>query len=1271
MKILTKKFIAAVIALSCLLSSIGMIASATTITEYTAEPAKYGWTTLIEDDFANGSKGSWDLRLRKGGKEQEIDPVEKALIVGSTDSTATDAEGLTKAFTPTDHTLVWTIDFKIEKGSNTLNIYGSGDVSNCITMTVNHDVIKYMLEDGSTHELIKGITSTDWQNLTLVLNVADNSISVFHNGFHKGEIPFRKTNVTKLKTLWIGTKGIATKNTYIRNVAVYDTGMSDFLELSGGLVNETFDTTISGNDIWKVEGDVTVADGMLVQKLSGKSSKALYTLADGVKDGEVKISYDFIITGDESAADQTRFVAVSGSSTFFSTVVSEGVFRTNGLDENVEFGKVTFGKKHHIEYILNMSEKKFTGKLDDNPTVSGPFRKTDVELTFDNGSIGYNAYVEEGKNLTHQVDNFRIEADVTSYGLLNLNVPENIKVSDSDELSGCNLGGKVEELLSQISTKTPGGVVSVVSSKGVTKQGSDILEGDDIVLVTNRTGQASRKYKILPKYVVSLRGLDISSDEFAELDSITIPGKATVRAIITNNGPEKESFILKGTVMGGDGSVISEILSDPVQIDTAVSGMVKLQMDIPDKLSDGAFKVELADKDGNMMSNVLNIKKDIKTSTECSMPNVFSNSMVLQRGQKANIFGLAPTGSKVTVQFAGQTKEALAENAEFLVQLDPMEANAQGQDLVVTVTGQDGQEIKKFTYTDVVVGDVFYGSGQSNMTHSTASNPVLLEDGKANDVWKNMRMFNVSQQYSVANRPSSNNEKWTVMNDSNFGQSSGVVYGTAASLRKLGVIDENVPVGVIKCGWGGSLIGPWVSPEVIEKNEALWDRYVEGWTHKYLFNFTDLYYTMAQAVVPYTCKAAIWYQGESDGEGSSTWYDEVAADMIEMMRQEFGYEIPYYVVQLPGYTPAAWLKLRLTQWEIMDKSENTYVVVTNDSGNPSDIHPTDKEIVGDHIARQMAATIYGRTDIAYRGPVYKSSSARDGGVEISFAHVNEGPHGPLASMAADGSLEGFELSEDGKTFKTAIAQIEGDKIFVKADGVTNPAYVRYACHNGQPLKSLCNDSNGVKLPAAPFSYKVGEVVEIGTVQTPPAAEQEKVFDDISKTDWFYENVMKAYKDGLMNGMSDTKFAPNMSVARGMLTTVIHRLEGEPETDVKEKFEDVQSGMWFAHSVKWAAENNIVTGISDNMFAPNNNVTREQMAVILHRYAKYKGKATDDALADTLTYSDTALIASWATDAVKWCYKNGIMAGNADGSFNPKGSVTRAELAAVLTRINFN
>ena len=176
---------------------------------------------------------------------------------------------------------------------------------------------------------------------------------------------------------------------------------------------------------------------------------------------------------------------------------------------------------------------------------------------------------------------------------------------------------------------------------------------------------------------------------------------------------------------------------------------------------------------------------------------------------------------------------------------------------------------------------------------------------------------------------------------------------------------------------------------------------------------------------------------------------------------------------------------------------------------------------------------------------------------------------------------------------------------------------------------------------------------------------ENTYSDVKKTDWHYDAVKYAYENNLMTGTGNG-FEPDTKMTRAMLVTVLYRLHGTPKTSQTSDFSDIEKGAWYEESVLWASENNIVLGINNTEFAPNQELSREQMAVILYRYANSIGINTNTS-SNLDKYLDKEEISNWAVDALIWANSVGLINGMDDNKISPKESATRAQIATILMR----
>ena len=197
-----------------------------------------------------------------------------------------------------------------------------------------------------------------------------------------------------------------------------------------------------------------------------------------------------------------------------------------------------------------------------------------------------------------------------------------------------------------------------------------------------------------------------------------------------------------------------------------------------------------------------------------------------------------------------------------------------------------------------------------------------------------------------------------------------------------------------------------------------------------------------------------------------------------------------------------------------------------------------------------------------------------------------------------------------------------------------------------------------------FTMPSGQVsVNVTFVEATP---EPLPFTDVAEGDWFHDAVQYVYDNGLMDGVGDGQFAPNATTNRAMVVTILYRLAGEPDVSGDAGFTDVESGLWYSNAVTWAAEKGIVNGISATEFAPSGDLSREQLAAILYRYAQDQGYDVS-AQADLSGFPDAGDIQSYATQALSWSVAEGLLQGFEDDSLRPGGTATRAQIATILMR----
>lgn len=259
------------------------------------------------------------------------------------------------------------------------------------------------------------------------------------------------------------------------------------------------------------------------------------------------------------------------------------------------------------------------------------------------------------------------------------------------------------------------------------------------------------------------------------------------------------------------------------------------------------------------------------------------------------------------------------------------------------------------------------------------------------------------------------------------------------------------------------------------------------------------------------------------------------------------------------------------------------------------------------------------------------------------------------------------------TFKVLDNAISGDgfiKIFYKSDNVYNAELKNVDIHinNGAISVEGLPPANNKPSSNTGSGNKGHYQTEISAPKEPtqPIPETNTHFNDVHKNDWYYNSVAYIVEKGLMKGTSDTVFSPYITLTRAMLVTILHRNENMPNTKADNIFDDVSSDMYYADAVSWAKENKIVSGITENQFSPDSNITREQLVAILYRYAMYKNYDIDVNIS-LEHYDDFSSISEYAIKPMQYAVMNGIIKGNTDTTINPHGNATRAEAATMLYR----
>lgn len=472
---------------------------------------------------------------------------------------------------------------------------------------------------------------------------------------------------------------------------------------------------------------------------------------------------------------------------------------------------------------------------------------------------------------------------------------------------------------------------------------------------------------------------------------------------------------------------------------------------------------------------------------ELKLPSFFSDHMVLQRGIKIPVWGIASPGEKITVKLANHSAQTKA-NAQgrWQVSLPSMEA---GGPYELVVKGENDEIVLR----DVLIGDVWIASGQSNMQ------------------WPVSASMNAEKEIASANHPQirllqaplkSTKEpqwdiecKWQVCSPQTVKDFSAVAYFFARDLQK----NLDIPIGIINSSVGGTPAEAWASMQTLRSLPELkplleiWEKYDEE-LEKWIaggkqgphptppFNLgadwaefwrpAGLYNAMIAPFTRFPIKGAIWYQGESN-VGRAKEYSVLFPAMIEDWRKHWGIgDFPFLFVQLANFmqrhpepTESAWAELREAQLAAL-KLPKTGVAVAIDIGDANDIHPKNKQDVGKRLALAALAIAYGKK-VVYSGPMFEKMQIEGDKIRIFFKHTGSG------LVCKGDKLTGFAIAGEDKRFHWAEARIEGNTVVVWSPQVPHPVAVRYAWADNPD----CNLYNKEGLPAVPFRTDIPDYMK--------------------------------------------------------------------------------------------------------------------------------------------------------------------------------------------------
>lgn len=456
--------------------------------------------------------------------------------------------------------------------------------------------------------------------------------------------------------------------------------------------------------------------------------------------------------------------------------------------------------------------------------------------------------------------------------------------------------------------------------------------------------------------------------------------------------------------------------------------------------------------------------------------------MVLQQGQALPVWGWGDDGEVVTVKFRGQSVAATVRNGKWQTQLRAVRA---GKPDTFTVSSRT----RTVTFTNVLVGEVWVCSGQSNMQWPLERSFEPAADiASATNTW--IRLLPVPRV--KADAPSVvMKSAWQVCSPEAVKSFSAVGYYFGRALQQA----RRVPVGLIESDWGGSPAEVWMSRESLEVNPRYQAQILDAYEVAFKnyqnalaahekekaaaqqagqefkkqpprapWKPTELYNGMIYPLLPYAIQGAIWYQGESNA-GRAEQYRTLFPDMIRCWRRDWGQkDFTFLAVQLAPFRAikdepgeSDWAELREAQLLATKVLPKVGMAVITDVGDPNDIHPTKKRPVGERLALAARGIAYGEK-IVYSGPIYRSVKFEGNKAILSFDHVGKGLE------ARDGALKGFAICGEDRKFVWAEAQIVGDTVVVSSPQVAKPVAVRYGWADC-PVVNLWNKDG---LPASPF-----------------------------------------------------------------------------------------------------------------------------------------------------------------------------------------------------------
>ena len=436
---------------------------------------------------------------------------------------------------------------------------------------------------------------------------------------------------------------------------------------------------------------------------------------------------------------------------------------------------------------------------------------------------------------------------------------------------------------------------------------------------------------------------------------------------------------------------------------------------------------------------------------QIKLPAVIGDNMVLQQNSEVAIWGWGDPGSEIKVSgsWSNDTVKAKISNqSEWKVKLKTPSA---GGPFTVSIKGNEESVLK-----NVMIGEVWICSGQSNMEWSADSKINNAEEEIKNANHPNIRLFHVKK---LASDTPQNNcfAEWETCTPETMPSFSSVGYFFGRNLQQ----NLNVPVGIIEVAWGGTPAEVWVRADLVESDPMLKACAAQLNTYEWWPSKPGVVYNgMIAPILPYGIAGAIWYQGESNSDSPES-YRKLFKTLIENWRHDFGNDFPFYYVQIAPYTYGKNTRaplIREMQMQTMDVPKTGMVVVSDLVDNVKDIHPRNKQDVGKRLSNWALAETYGVKGLIYKFPLFRSMTLEKSKARVTFENVNNG-------LKVNGDeITCFEIAGDDQAFKPAKVKIDGNTLLVWSKEVKTPEAVRFAWSND----AIGNLFSQEGLPVAPF-----------------------------------------------------------------------------------------------------------------------------------------------------------------------------------------------------------